>query len=165
MTSRFLNRRKLMVSLGAILSAAGIGGVLAGRAEAKKESGVNKMNRDGKPADPNSFITPLITHNGLIYIAGQGANSNGPVEKDDIDSHTTKVMENVKELVERGGGTMDSILQLTVFLTDLAYYDPMNKIFKTYFPHGGPARTCVAVAALPGKSMVEINCIAAIVRK
>ena len=166
MTSTFFDRRKLMGSLVSVWSAAGVGGLLAGSAQAKgKDSGVNKMNRDGKPADPNSFITPLITHNGLIYIAGQGANSNGPVGQDDIDSHTTKVMQNVKELVEMGGGTMDSILQLTVYLADLAYYEPMNKIFKTYFPHGGPARTTVAVAALPGKSMLEINCIAAIVRK
>ena len=166
MTTTSFNRRMLMGRLASALSALGLGSLLAMKAEAKsKDSEVHKMNRDGKPADPNSFITPLITHNGLIYIAGQGANSNGPVGKDDIDSHTTKVMENVKELVEMGGGTMDSILQLTVFLADLAYYDPMNKIFKTYFPHGGPARTCVAVAALPGKSMVEINCIAAIVRK
>ena len=63
------------------------------------------------------------------------------------------------------GGTMDSVLQLTVYLANLDYYEPMNKIFKTYFPHGGPARTTVAVAGLPGNSMVEINCIAAIVRK
>jgi reactive intermediate/imine deaminase len=111
------------------------------------------------------MITPFILHNGLIYIAGQGANSNGPVGKDDIDSHTTKVMENVKELVIAGGGTMDSILQLTVYLADIAYYDAMNKIFKTYFPHGGPARTTVAVAALPGNSKLEINCIAAVVHK
>ena len=162
----FFNRRVLMGRLAAGLSALGVGGLLAASAGAKsKDSGVRKMNRDGKPADPNSFITPLITHNGVIYIAGQGANSNGPVGQDDIDSHTTKVMQNVKELVEMGGGTMDSILQLTVYLADLAYYEPMNKIFKTYFPHGGPARTTVAVAALPGKSMLEINCIAAVVRK
>ena len=127
--------------------------------------GVRKLGRDGKPADGKQMITALITHNGLLYIAGQGANSNGPVGKDDIDSHTTKVMENVKELVETGGGTMDSVLQLTVYLASIDYYEPMNKIFKTYFPNGGPARTTVAVAALPGNSMLEINCIAAIVRK
>ena len=74
-------------------------------------------------------------------------------------------MENVKGLVETGGGTMDSILQLTVYLTNLSDYDAMNKIFKTYFPNGGPARTTVAVAGLPGQSLVEINCIAAIVKK
>ena len=166
MVSTIFNRRKLMSSLASMFGAVGVGSALAGTAVAKTQtSGVRKLDRDGKPADPNDFITPLILHNGVIYIAGQGANSNGPVGKDDIDSHVTKVMENVKELVIRGGGTMDSILQLTVYLADLSYYEAMNKIFKTYFPNGGPARTTVAVAALPGKSLVEINCIAAVVGK
>jgi len=83
----------------------------------------------------------------------------------DIENHTKRVMENVKHLVETGGGTMDSILQLTVYLAKIDDYDGMNKVFKTYFPHGGPARTTVAVAALPGNSLVEINCIAAVTRK
>ena len=56
-------------------------------------------------------------------------------------------------------------MQVTVFLTKIEDYDVMNKAFKTYFPHGGPARTTVAVAALPGQSLVEINCTAAVVRK
>ncbi len=166
MTSTLFDRRNLMTSLAAVVSAVGAGTLMATKAEAKnRDASVRKLNRDGKPADEKQMITPLITHNGLLYIAGQGANSNGPVGKDDIDSHTTKVMENVKELVETGGGTMDSILQLTVYLASIDYYDPMNKIFKTYFPNGGPARTTVAVAALPGDSMIEITCIAAIVRK
>jgi 2-iminobutanoate/2-iminopropanoate deaminase len=163
----FLNRRNLMGRLAAMCSAVGAGSLMAQSAfgRNKSDDSVRKLNRDGKPADGQQMITPLIVHNGLIYVAGQGANSNGPVGKDDIDSHVTKVMENVKQLVEVGGGSMDSILQLTVFLTNLSDYDAMNKIFKTYFPHGGPARTTVAVAGLPGNSMVEINCIAAIVRK
>ena len=166
MTSTFFNRRMLMGRMAAGLSALGLGTFLAVSAQGKnRDSEVHKLGRDGKPADGKQMITALITHNGLLYIAGQGANSNGPVGKDDIDSHTTKVMENVKELVLTGGGSMDSILQLTVYLADLAYYEAMNKIFKTYFPNGGPARTTVAVAALPGNSMLEINCIAAIVKK
>ena len=167
MTSTFFNRRMLMGRLAAGLSALGIGycswrQVLRPRARTRV---CTNSNRDGKPADGTQMITAVITHNGLLYIAGQGANSNGPVGAEDIDSHTTKVMENVKELVITGGGTMDSILQLTVYLADIAYYEAMNKIFKTYFPNGGPARTTVAVAALPGNSKLEINCIAAIVRK
>jgi reactive intermediate/imine deaminase len=166
MSSTFFNRRKLMGSLAAVASAVGAGTLLATRAHAKShDSGVRKLNRDAKPADGKQMITALITHNGLIYIAGQGANSNGPVGKDDIDSHVTKVLDNVKELVVNGGGSMDSILQLTVYLTDIANFEAMNKIFKTYFPNGGPARTTVAVAALPGNSLVEINCIAAITKK
>jgi len=134
---------------------------------ATKESGVRKLGYDGKPTDGTGFITPLIIHNGVIYIAGQGAHSRNPQEQfpNDIETHTTKVLDNVKTLVEAGGGTMDSILQLTVFLTTIDHYDGMNKVFKTYFPQGGPARTTVAVAALPGQSLVEINCTAAVVRK
>ena len=166
MSATFFNRRKLMTSLAAVMSAVGAGTLVSPRADAKSgDGGVRKLGRDGKPADGTQMITALITYNGLLYIAGQGANSNGPVGKDDIDSHTTKVMENVKELVGTGGGSMDSVLQLTVYLASIDYYEPMNKIFKTYFPNGGPARTTVAVAALPGNSMLEINCIAAIVRQ
>lgn len=165
MTSTFFNRRKLMGNVASVFGVVGLGGLLNPAVAKEQESGVRKMGRDGKPSDKNDFITPLIVHNGVIYIAGQGANSNGPVGKDDIDSHVTKVMENVKELVETGGGTMDSILQLTVYLAKLDDYDAMNKIFKTYFPNGGPARTTVAVAALPGKSLIEINCTAAVVGK
>jgi len=132
----------------------------------EKNSGAKKLNWDGKPADPQSFITPLIIHNGVIYIAGQGAHSHDTGEQFpmDIENHTRHVMENVKHLVETGGGAMDSILQLTVFLAKIDDYDGMNKVFKTYFPHGGPARTTVAVAALPGNSLVEINCTAAVTK-
>lgn len=137
-------------------------------AKAKEnEDEVKKLNWDGKAADPNSFITPVIIHDGTIYIAGQGAHSHDTGENFpmDIENHTKRVMENVKHLVETGGGTMDSILQLTVYLAKIEDYDGMNKVFKTYFPHGGPARTTVAVASLPGNSLVEINCTAAVRRK
>ena len=84
-------------------------------------SGRRSSRAEGKPAG-TGFITPLIIHNGVIYIAGQGAHSHDPDGKfpTDIETHTQKVMESVKTLVETGGGAMDSILQLTVFLTLLA---------------------------------------------
>ena len=139
---------------------------LAGRSEgkAKADKSIRKLKDDGTPADPKSFITPIVIHNGLIYVAGQGAHDPGPAEQFEIGHHTTIVMDKVKKLVETGGGTVDTILQLTVFLSDIKYYDGMNQVFKTYFPNGGPARTTVAVAALPGNSLVEINCVAAVVK-
>ncbi|HVO64388.1 MAG TPA: RidA family protein [Terriglobales bacterium] len=162
-----LTRRNFSGRLTAMLSAAGLTFAgLAGKSEAKTKSnkGIHKLNDDGKPADPKSFITPVIVHNGLIYVAGQGAHDSGPAEQFEIGKHTTIVMDKVKKCVETGGGTVDSILQLTVFLADIKYYDGMNQVFKSYFPNGGPARTTVAVAALPGNSLVEINCIAAVAR-
>jgi len=173
MFSSLSNRRTFAARLAAILPGlAATGAALdatAAPAAASPQAAaaaVKKLDYDGKPAG-TGFITPLILHNDTIYIAGQGAHSHDPKGHFamDIETHTKKVMENVKTLVETGGGTMDSILQLTVYLTKIDDYDGMNKVFKTYFPNGGPARTTVAVAALPGNSLVEINCIAAVTRK
>src|SRR5207302_4934690 len=93
----------------------------------------SQTRRDGKPADPKDFITPIVINNNLIYVAGQGAHDPGPAGQFEIGKHTAIVMDKVKRLVEIGGGTVDSILQLTVFLADIKYYDGMNQVFKTYF--------------------------------
>ena len=167
MFSSLTSRRGFAARLAAILPGLAASGAVAEAASASHaKSGVTKLDYDGKPAGAG-FITPLILHNGTIYIAGQGAHSHDPKGEFpmDIETHTKKVMDNVKMLVEAGDGTMDSILQLTVFLTKIEDYDGLNKVFKTYFPNGGPARTCIAVAALPGNSLVEINCTAAVVKK
>ena len=172
MFSNLTTRRGFAAKLAALLPGLGLAEAAAASPVAPGEQaagGVQKLNGDGKPSDGKGFITPLIIHNGLIYIAGQGAHSRG--DKSDagktptIEMHTKMVMDGVKGTIEAGGGTMDSILQLTVFLAKLDYYDGMNSVFKTYFPNGGPARTTVAVAGLPGESLVEINCIAAVVKK
>jgi 2-iminobutanoate/2-iminopropanoate deaminase len=168
MLSNLFTRRAFGGRLATFLSGLGLAAAALPSTVAAKDTGdtsVKKLNYDGKPAD-KGFITPLIVHNGVIYIAGQGAHSHDKSEFPmDIDNHTKHVMENVKTLVEAGGGTMDSVLQLTVYLAKIEDYDGMNNVFKTYFPNGGPARTTVAVANLPGNSLVEINCTAAVVRK
>jgi 2-iminobutanoate/2-iminopropanoate deaminase len=167
MLSNLTSRRGFAARLASLFTGVGAVSLLsnAAPASAQAPSGVQKLDYDGKTAG-NGFITPMVIHNGTIYISGQGAHSHDSSDfAMDVETHTKRVMENVKTLVERGGGTMDSILQLNVYLADIDFYDAMNSVFKTYFPNGGPARTCVAVASLPGKSLVEINCIAAIVKK
>jgi 2-iminobutanoate/2-iminopropanoate deaminase len=166
MFSNLTSRRGFAARLASLFTGVGAASLLSNSTAtaAQAPGGVQKLDYEGKPAG-TGFITPLIVHNGVIYIAGQGAHSHDSSEFPmDIETHTKKVMENVKTLVTTGGGTMDSILQLTVFLANIDHYDGMNSVFKTYFPKGGPARTTVAVAALPGKSLVEINCTAAVVK-
>jgi 2-iminobutanoate/2-iminopropanoate deaminase len=169
MFSASVTRRKFAAGFAPVFSALGLASLLPKSALAKTASShgseVSKLNDQGKPADGTQMITPIVAHNGLIYIAGQGAHDAGAAQSWDIGAHTTKVLDSVKKLVEAGGATMDSVVQLTVFLAKIDDYDGMNKVFKTYFPHGGPARTTVAVAALPGNSLVEINCIAALPKK
>jgi enamine deaminase RidA (YjgF/YER057c/UK114 family) len=107
----FAGRFATLVS-GVGLAAAAPSSEAAAQNKKEEMGGVKKMDWDGKPAG-TGFITPLITFGGVIYISGQGAHSHdtGETFPKDIDNHTKHVMENVKHLVEVGGGTMDSVLQ------------------------------------------------------
>src|SRR6202035_4051878 len=176
-----VTRRSFATRVGAVLSTWGIASSVlikgasaqtsgghnsaAQNSVAPDASGIRKMNAEGKPGGEKDVIMPVIVHNGLIYVSGQGAHDTRDQKEWTIESHTTKVMDQIKKLVEVGGGTMDSVLQTNVFLVKIEHWDAMTKVFATYFPHGGPSRTTVAVAALPGDSLVEINCIAAVSRK
>jgi 2-iminobutanoate/2-iminopropanoate deaminase len=138
---------------------------VAKAADPQAGGAIQKLNDEGKPASEKEVIMPVVVHNGVLYVSGQGAHDTRDPKQWTIESHTSTVMDKVKKLVEAGGGSMDSVLQANVFLVNIAHWDGMHKVFATYFPHGGPARTTVAVAALPGNSLVEINCIAAVTRK
>jgi 2-iminobutanoate/2-iminopropanoate deaminase len=168
MFSNLFTRRAFTSRMASLLPGLGVAAAAVpspAAAKDKEDHTVKKLNFEGKPAD-KGFITPLIIHNGVIYIAGIGAHSHNKAEiPKDITNHTKSVMDQVKSIIETGGGAMDSILQLTVYLASIDDYSGMNEVFKTYFPNGGPARTTVAVAALPGESLVEINCTAAVVKK
>jgi 2-iminobutanoate/2-iminopropanoate deaminase len=164
-------RRAFTARFASALSALGVtAAVLPNRASAQGAAGqdaggIRKLNSEGKPGSEKDVIMPVIVHRGLIYVAGQGAHDTRDSKEWTIESHTSMVMDKIKKHVEIGGGTMDTILQLNVFLVKIEHWDGMHKVFSTYFPHGGPARTTVAVAALPGDSLVEINCIAAVAGK
>ena len=161
-------RRTFAMRFGSILSALGITAIgLTSRAPAQSSdaSGIRKLNGEGKPGSEKDVIMPVVIHNGVLYVSGIGAHDSRDQKEWTIESHTTNVMDKLKKMVEVGGGTMDTVLQANVFLTNIEHWDGMHKVFATYFPHGGPARTTVAVAALPGNSLVEINCIAAVAKK
>jgi 2-iminobutanoate/2-iminopropanoate deaminase len=164
------SRRTFALRFGSVLSALGLTAALRptsgiAQSSAQDANAIRKLNSEGKPGGEKDVIMPLVIHNGLIYVSGQGAHDTRDQKEWTIESHTTMVMDKVKKHVEIGGGTVDTILQVNVFLVKIEHWDGMHKVFATYFPHGGPARTTVAVAALPGDSLVEINCIAAVARK
>jgi 2-iminobutanoate/2-iminopropanoate deaminase len=163
-------RRSFGLRFASMVSALGISSALSARGAAEtpaaQDTGeIRKLNGEGKPGSEKDVIMPVIVHNGLIYVAGIGAHDSRDQKEWTIESHTTIVMDKLKKMVEIGGGTADTILQANVFLVKIEHWDGMHKVFATYFPHGGPSRTTVAVAALPGDSLVEINCIAAVARK
>jgi enamine deaminase RidA (YjgF/YER057c/UK114 family) len=176
----------MVASVGLVWSALRIR-VAGAQPQTAPPSPIQKLGYDGKPVSGNPRISPVVVHDGMIYISGQGANDNGKMTTSyetktgmasgsgqnadtttpdnlDIAAHTQKVMDNVKALVEAAGGDMENILCLNVYLASLDYYEAMNKVYQPYFPRRAPARCAIAVAEVPGGSLLEVNCIAAVVK-
>lgn len=102
-----------------------------------------------------------ISFGGLIFTSGQlpidpisGKLAEG------IEAQTVQSMNNVKAILTSEGLTMDHILKTTVYLSDMANFAPMNKIYKSYFKGTYPARSAFQVARLPMDALVEIEVVA-----
>jgi 2-iminobutanoate/2-iminopropanoate deaminase len=103
-----------------------------------------------------------VVHRHLIFISGQVAYD---YEKKILISGTIEeearlALENLKTVVEEMGSGFDRILKVTVFLADIDDYERFNAVYKEFFPTNPPARSCVAVSALPYGARVEIDAIA-----
>lgn len=76
-----------------------------------------------------------------------------------VEEQTVKSLENVKAILASQGRTLDSVVKTTVFLSDIADFAAMNKIYAEYFAEPYPARSCFAVKDLPKGAKVEIEVI------
>jgi enamine deaminase RidA (YjgF/YER057c/UK114 family) len=96
----------------------------------------------------------------LVWIAGQtGLTLDGEMTHPyDIEGQTRQACENIKQLMEMAGGTMDDIVRYVTYVTDRAYRFPMGKIFKSYFKMP-PCGTGLIIDGLARPDMlVEIDC-------
>ena len=77
----------------------------------------------------------------------------------DIEACIHQVFKNLAAVCEAAGGSLDDIVKLNVFLTDLGCFDSVNKIMATYFSEPYPARAAIGVAALPKGAEIEMDAI------
>ena len=98
----------------------------------------------------------------LLFASGQIAidPANGNLVDGGIAAQTRRAMENVKNILVAAGLNFSHVVKTTVFLTDMGDFATVNKIYGEYFPSNPPARSCVAVAALPKGALVEVEIIA-----
>lgn len=104
------------------------------------------------------LFSGAVRHGNTLYIAGKGAHFEG-----DIKAHTDHVLNELQKELERNGSSMEQVLKVNVYLADLADYKGMNEVFRGRFGPNPPVRTTVATyGGVPGDSLVEMDCIAAI---
>lgn len=97
-----------------------------------------------------------------LYISGQGTKDplTGKRCLGDIKEQAIVTMNNLKNVVEGCGYSMDEIVKVTIFLINMSDFDEVNEVFQSYFSDGKyPARSTVAVKELPGGQGVEIDAI------
>ncbi|MEI0487444.1 RidA family protein [Brachyspira intermedia] len=87
---------------------------------------------------------------------------SGEMAENDIKKQTERVMENIKGLLESENLTMANIIKTTCLLTDMANFAAFNEVYANYFPENPPARSTVAIKALPKDALVEVEIIAVI---
>jgi 2-iminobutanoate/2-iminopropanoate deaminase len=118
-----------------------------------------------KLAKPAGIFSPgvKVPAGQLIFVSGQVArNAAGEtVGKGDIRAQTRQTLENVKAVLEAAGATMDDIVKVTVFVTDVSHFKAIHEVRAEYFRHDYPASTLVEVKSLVSPDlMIEIEAVA-----
>jgi 2-iminobutanoate/2-iminopropanoate deaminase len=103
-----------------------------------------------------------VKANGFVFVSGQIPinPATGELEVGDIAQQTTRVLDNLKAILEAAGSSLDRAVKVSVFLKDMGEFAAMNAVYAKYFPQNPPARATVEVARLPRDVGVEIDIVA-----
>mgnify|MGYP001825611374 CR=1 FL=1 len=112
------------------------------------------------PVGPYSVATEA---NGMVYVSGQGGMdpATGAVVSGGVEAETEQIMKNIGAILGDLGLGYSDIVKTTIFLTDMADFPNVNRVYGKYVEDAKPARSTVEVAGLPLGILVEIEFIAA----
>jgi enamine deaminase RidA (YjgF/YER057c/UK114 family) len=109
-------------------------------------------------SDDIPLFSSAVKYGNLLFLAGKGAHIEG-----DIKAHTDHVLNEMEKELQKNGSSMEKVLKVNVYLHDLADYTAMNEVYRGRFGDHPPVRTTIAAyGGVPGNSLVEIDCIAAL---
>ena len=94
-----------------------------------------------------------------VYLSGQIPLDpvSGTLVEGDIEREISRVFDNLKAVAEAAGGSLNDVVKLNIFLTDLSHFAIVNQIMARYFTEPYPARAALGVAALPRAARVEMD--------
>ena len=98
----------------------------------------------------------------LVFTAGQIGLDPATMEvvEGGIEAQTRQVLTNLKNVLESADSGLNFVVKTTVFLQNMSDFAAMNAVYGEFFPENAPARSTVAVSALPKGALVEIECTA-----
>jgi len=123
------------------------------------------VHTSAAPAAIGPYSQAIISGN-LVFTAGQIPldPASGDLVGSDIREQTTRVLENLKAILEQAGASLQTVVKTTVYLADMSEFAAMNEVYASYFGDHKPARSTVQAARLPRDVRVEIDAVAQIAR-
>jgi 2-iminobutanoate/2-iminopropanoate deaminase len=109
---------------------------------------------------PSALFSQGTAGGGLLFTAQVGLLPSGKIVPGGVDAQTRQSLTNVQAVVESAGGDLSDVLQVTVYLLDLAEVTAVNRVYAEFFPSEPPSRACIGVAALPPGVLIEIQAVA-----
>jgi 2-iminobutanoate/2-iminopropanoate deaminase len=104
-------------------------------------------------------FSPAVRVGNMLYLSGQiGTDKSGGLVAGGIETETRQTMDNIRDLLQRSGSSLDRVVKCTVMLADIREWDRMNVIYGAYFPRNKPARSALGVNGLALGARVEIEC-------
>jgi 2-iminobutanoate/2-iminopropanoate deaminase len=105
-----------------------------------------------------------IAASGFLFLSGQVPldPETGQLVQGTVQEEVTRVLENLKGVLEAAGSGLQRVVRTTVYLTSLEDFTAMNEVYARYFGEHRPARSTVQVSALPRGARVEIDAIASV---
>lgn len=121
------------------------------------------LSTDKAPGAVGPYSQGVKVEN-IIYTSGQLPidPATGELSKGDIQKETRLCLENVKAILESGHASIEHLVKVTVFVTDMNDFPKINEVYEEFFGNHKPARSLVQVAALPKGADIEIEGIAII---
>lgn len=121
---------------------------------------ITKTNTSNAPAAIGPY-SQAISVGELVFTSGQIPldPASGAVVGDNITEQTHRVCQNLRAVLEASGASLETVIKTTCFLDDMADFAAFNAVYAEYFT-GCPARSCVAVKALPRGVLVEVEAVA-----
>lgn len=116
---------------------------------------------DNAPAPIGPYNQAILSGD-TLYVSGQIAidPGSGLLKMGSIEEETKQVLENLKEVIEAAGMTMEHIVKCSIFIANMKQFKEINKVYADYFTKDAPARETVEVACLPKNVNIEISAIA-----
>ena len=121
------------------------------------------IHTDDAPGAIGTYSQAIRAGN-LVFLSGQIPLSPESMQivDGDFEARARQVFENLKAVAEQAGGSLDNVVKLTIFLTDLGNFATVNSVMESYFSEPYPARAAVGVASLPKGVDVEADAILAL---